>query len=126
MARKQFETLTEQMYYVLLSLQQPRHGYAVMRYAADLTGGRVKIGAGTLYTLLGRFEEEGYIALCPVQEGGRKCYRLTEAGELLLWGEFQRLKRLVEDGERLIKKDQKLPDGRMILDGRLLGKGERP
>jgi len=40
--------------------------------------------------------------------------------------QFQRLKRLVEDGERLIKKDRKLPDGRVILDGRLLGKGERP
>lgn len=90
------------MYYLLLSLQEPRHGYAVMQYVTDLTGGRVQIGAGTLYTLLSRFEKEGYVALCEGGEGNRKLYRLTNSGEALLWGEFQRLKLLVADGEHLL------------------------
>ena len=52
MARKKLDTLTEPMYYVLLSLVEERHGYGVMQYASQLTGGRVAIGAGTLYALL--------------------------------------------------------------------------
>lgn len=52
MARKKLDTLTEPMYYVLLSLVEERHGYGVMQYASQLTGGRVATGAGTLYALL--------------------------------------------------------------------------
>ena len=48
MARKKLETLTEQMYYVLLSLTQERHGYGIMQHVAELTGDRVSIGAGTI------------------------------------------------------------------------------
>ena len=54
MARKKLETLTEQMYYVLLSLTGERHGYGIMQYVSDLTHNRVTIGAGTLYALLSR------------------------------------------------------------------------
>ena len=61
MARKKLDTLTEPMYYVLLSLVEERHGYGVMQYASQLTGGRVAIGAGTLYALLDRFERDGLI-----------------------------------------------------------------
>lgn len=49
MARKKLDTLTEQMYYVLLALTEERHGYGIMQDTAALTGGRVIIGAGTLY-----------------------------------------------------------------------------
>ena len=48
MARKKLETLTEQMYYVLLSLREERHGYGVMQYISALTEGRLGVGAGTL------------------------------------------------------------------------------
>ena len=49
MARKKLETLSEQMYYVLLSLHTgPMHGYRMMQYVSKLTQGRVVIGAGTL------------------------------------------------------------------------------
>ena len=56
MARKRLETLTEQMFYVLLSLREERHGYGIMQAITELTGGRVSVGAGTLYALLERFE----------------------------------------------------------------------
>ena len=53
MARKRLETLTEQMFYVLLSLRGERHGYGIMQAITELTGGRVSVGAGTLYAPLG-------------------------------------------------------------------------
>lgn len=102
MARKKLETLSEQMYYVLLCLWEgPMHGYRIMQYAAQLTQGRVVIGAGTLYALLARFEEEGSIRLCGITEG-RKSYELTPDGRALLEAEFQRLQRQVADGARFL------------------------
>lgn len=106
MARKKLETLTEQMYYVLLSLTQERHGYGIMQYVAELTQGRVTIGAGTLYALLSRFEEEGLIALTRTLEG-RKYYQLTAEGEQTLQGEYDRLRRQVQDGARLLDRKER-------------------
>lgn len=102
MARKKLDTLTEQMYYVLLSLAGERHGYGIMQYVSDLTGGRVLIGAGTLYALLGRFEKEGLIQLSSEREN-RKYYRLTDDGKKVLEDEFDRLRRQVADGERVLR-----------------------
>ena len=104
MARKKLETLSEQMYYVLLSLHTgPMHGYRIMQYVSGLTQGRVVIGAGTLYALLARFEEEGYICLCGIEEG-RKSYDLTPAGRQALEHEFDRLRQQVSDGARFLRK----------------------
>ena len=55
MARKEFQTLTEQMFYILLVLRQPHHGYEIMQQIDEITHGRIKVGAGTLYTLLSQF-----------------------------------------------------------------------
>lgn len=106
MARKKLETLTEQMYYVLLSLTQERHGYGIMQYVAELTQGRVTIGAGTLYALLSRFEEEGLITLTDTREG-RKYYKLTAEGEQTLQGEYDRLRRQVQDGAGLLDRKER-------------------
>lgn len=95
MARKQFETLTEQMYYILLSLHAPQHGYAIMQYVLELTGGRVRIGAGTLYTLLSRFHEEHYVSMR--EEDGKKIYELTKEGHTLFESERARLKTVLCD-----------------------------
>ena len=104
MARKKLETLSEQMYYILLSLHTgPMHGYRIMQYVSELTQGRVVIGAGTLYALLGRFEEEGFIRLSGTSEG-RKYYDLAPAGRQALENEFERLRHQVSDGARLLEK----------------------
>lgn len=98
MARKKLETLTEQMYYVLLSLlDEPRHGYGIMRHVSTLTQGRVDLGAGTMYALLNRFEADGLITLVEHQEG-RKYYTLSPKGREVLVEEHARLRRLVADG----------------------------
>ena len=61
MARKQLQNLTEPMYYILLSLIEPLHGYGIMKKVETLTKGRVKVGPGTLYSLISRFEKEGIV-----------------------------------------------------------------
>ena len=70
MARKRLETLTEQMFYVLLSLREERHGYGIMQAITELTGGRVSVGAGTLYALLERFEKDGQPEILHSDAGG--------------------------------------------------------
>lgn len=102
MARRKLETLTEQMYYVLLALTEERHGYGVMQFAAELTGGRVNVGAGTLYALLSRFEAEGLIRRTREEEG-RKYYLLTDIGRQALQEEYDRLNRQVENGRRVLE-----------------------
>ena len=99
MAREQLKNLTEPMYYILMSLLKENHGYGIMQMVDELTEGRVVIGAGTLYTLLGRFEKEEIIVQV-AEENRRKIYIITEKGKGLLNEEFQRLQHLVEDGRK--------------------------
>ena len=56
MAREKFQTLTEQMFYVLLTLREECCGTDVMARIANLTQGRVTVGPGTLYNLLDSFQ----------------------------------------------------------------------
>ena len=73
MARKEFETLTPQMFYILLALYDPLCGLEIMEKVNEMTEGDVKVGAGTLYALLPRFENIGYIQLLK-EENKRKIY----------------------------------------------------
>ncbi len=102
MAREQLKTLTEQMYYILLTLTERQHGYGIMQEVDRRTGGRVKIGAGTLYSLLSRFEEEDIIVQV-AEEDRRKIYTLTEKGLNILRDEHKRLKQLVLDGNDILE-----------------------
>lgn len=103
MAREQFQNLTEPMYYILLALTEARHGYEVMQIISDRTKGRVSVGPGTLYALLSRFQKEDIIRQIS-DDGRRKTYVLTRTGRELLEGEYNRLKKLVDDGDDLLSK----------------------
>ena len=47
---KKNEPMSESYYYILLCLSRgPNHGYGIMRMAAQLSGGEVRIGSGTMY-----------------------------------------------------------------------------
>lgn len=102
MARQQLKNLTEPMYYILLALSEPQHGYGIMQEVERRTDGRVKIGAGTLYNLLSRFEEENFIVQIS-EENRRKTYTLTDKGLDILSEEYQRLKQLVLDGSDFLE-----------------------
>ena len=88
MAREKFQTLTEQMFYILLCLQAECCGTDIMKRIRDMTNGRVCVGPGTLYNLLERFQEAGMIRLTKV-EGRRRSYRITEAGLETLEQEYR-------------------------------------
>lgn len=99
MAREQLKTLTEPMYYLLLALIQPRHGYGIMQCIAEITEEQVQVGAGTLYGLLARFEGEGIIAQL-MEQDRKKIYQITPKGAEVLTEEYLRLNRMVENGKR--------------------------
>ncbi len=97
MAREQFQSLSEQMYYILLALWKPQYGADISRRVTDLSEGRIRIGPGTLYTLLGRFKEQ-QIILETSSKGRKRYYVITDKGKEMLYTEYQRLKKLVENG----------------------------
>ena len=83
MARAKFQTLTEQMFYTLLCLKEECCGMDILDRVPAMTGQRIKIGSGTLYTLLEQFLEAGMICETRV-EGRRRSYVLTQKGRLML------------------------------------------
>ena len=102
MAREQLQTLTEPMYYILLALTEECCGVDIMERVKKLSGGRVSVGPGTLYAMLAKFEEKDIIRLT-ASDGRRKSYVITEAGRDELKKEFERLQRMVSDGQFYFK-----------------------
>lgn len=94
MARKEFETLTPQMFYILLTLYEPLCGLEIMNKVNEMTEGEIKIGAGTLYALLPRFEKEGYIYL-QQEENRKKIYQITTKGKKKLDLEKERMQKQI-------------------------------
>ena len=101
MAREQLQNLTEPMYYVLIALIDEECGIDIMQKVVNLSKGRIKVGPGTLYALLGRFEKEGIIKETKVVARKRN-YIITDKGKDILREEYERLKSLVLDGEMFI------------------------
>ena len=96
--------LTESTYYILLSLYRPQHGYGIMQQTEQLSGGRVRLAAGTLYGALNSLCEKGWIRQLPIEHGNRKKeYQLTDEGLLILKHELARLQQLVANGESILQ-----------------------
>lgn len=98
MAREKYQTLTEQMFYILLALGTECCGVDIMARVEEMTGGRVTIGPGTLYSLLESFRAEGFIRETKL-EGRRKSYQITGDGRQLLEQEHRRLLLQIQDYE---------------------------
>ena len=93
--------LTESTYYILLSLYEPRHGYGIMQQTEVLSGGRVRLAAGTLYGALTALCSKGWIEPLPGGDSSRKKeYRLTPLGFSILQNELERLRELVDNGDK--------------------------
>ena len=95
--------LTEGVYYILLSLLQPNHGYGIIQNAERLSGGRVRLAAGTLYGAINTLLEKGWIAALEGEADSRKKeYVITELGREMLQNELQRLEELVNNGKHVL------------------------
>ena len=102
---KESQPLREPTFFVLAALLRgPLHGYAIMKRAEELSGGRVRLPTGTLYTALDRLTAEGHVELVSEERVGgrlRRSYGLTESGSAALRAEAVRMAeaaRLVIDG----------------------------
>ena len=104
MPRPKFQTLTEQMFYILLCLRQERCGIDILELVPTMTNGRVTVGSGTLYNLLEQFLDAGYIRETRV-EGRRRSYLLTDEGQEMLDREYRRICAQVQDYRRLTEEE---------------------
>ena len=102
LAREQFQNLTEPMYYVLISLLNEKCGVDIMKNVLDISNGRVKVGPGTLYVLLGKFEEE-HMIIETSRVGRKRMYKITGKGKEILECEYKRLKTLVAEGREFLE-----------------------
>ena len=99
MSKKSLESLTETMYYVLMSfLKRDMCGTEIAEFVERKTKGRVRLGPGTLYTILAKFEEEKLIREIAV-EGRKRTYRLTDRGRAFYADEVARLRACIADAE---------------------------
>jgi DNA-binding PadR family transcriptional regulator len=92
--------LTEAVYYILLSMLEPAHGYAVMQNIEKLTNGRVNLGAGTLYGAINTLLEKHWIrAVTTDKDSRKKEYVITDLGQRILQRELVRLEELLNNGK---------------------------
>lgn len=109
MSREKFQTLTEQMFYILLCLQSECNGVDIMEKIRVLTNERVLVGPGTLYNLLESFVNAGIICETKV-EGRKRSYLITSSGKHVLETEFQRLTTLTDDYRQYVTQNGRTPN----------------
>lgn len=96
--------LTEAVYYILLALYQPLHGYGIMQRVEGLSSGRVRLAAGTLYGALGTMLQKGWIRGLPGEANSRKKeYEITPQGKAVVHDELARLRELLDNGTHIVE-----------------------
>lgn len=97
------QPLTEAIFYILLVARRPIHGYGIIQEVAEMTGGRVNLGPGTLYGAINTLLDRGWLELYSVQDYSRKKkeYRITPAGRTAFRAEMDRLRELTANGEKM-------------------------
>lgn len=95
--------LTEVTFLILLSLYQPRHGYAVMQEIEEWTKGRLRLGAGTLYGALNTLRKKGWIAPYGAKENRKNEFIITENGKQAAEAECLRLKQVLSLAENTLR-----------------------
>ena len=96
--------ISEAMFYILMALAEPKHGYAITKEVDEVSQGRVRLGPGTLYGALTSMTSRSWIE--PYEGGSdsrRKAYQLTTAGIEVFKGELARLSEMTQHGERALE-----------------------
>jgi len=100
--------LTEAVFYILLALYTPMHGYRIMQTVRELSSGRVDLGAGTLYGAINTLLEKAWIQPVPgEQESRKKAYEITAMGKSIVETEIRRLEELLVTGKKIVRGDLK-------------------
>jgi PadR family transcriptional regulator PadR len=99
--------MREPTYCVLAALlDEPLPGYAIIKRAAELSGDRVRLATGTLYTALARLAAEGHARLVSeqiVSGQARRSHGLTGSGAAALRAEAARM----EHAARVVTRHQR-------------------
>ena len=106
MPRPKYQTLTEQMFYILLCLTEERCGMDMLQLIPEMTDGRVNVGSGTLYDLLDQFLDAGLIRETR-REGRRRSYKISADGREMLQKEYSRICAQISDYEKINGEDLK-------------------
>ncbi len=95
-----YSPLTEATYYILLTLNNPLHGYGIIKRIDALTKGRLIIPSGTLYGAINTLINNKLIELISIdpKSKGKKMYIITTSGKKLIYYEINRLKEMVNNG----------------------------
>jgi DNA-binding PadR family transcriptional regulator len=93
--------MSETMFYILLSLQEERHGYGIMLHVKELTNNRITLGAGTIYQSLSKLEGDGLI-VSTKEIDRKKLYIISEVGRLILKEEAKRIQEIYQNVEKLL------------------------
>ena len=97
------QPLTEALFYILLAARKPVHGSGIIQEVAEMTGGRVNLGPGTLYGAINSLLDRGWIVLYSAEIGSRKKkeYVITDQGRAAFAVELRRLRELVSNGGKM-------------------------
>ena len=93
--------LTEALFYILLAVRKPNHGYGITQEVAELTNGRVALGPGTLYGAIQSLVKKDWISIYSEDTESRKKkeYLITESGRAVFEAERERLSELLKNAE---------------------------
>ncbi len=95
--------LTEAVFYIMLALRHPNHGYGIIQEVEEMTGGRLSLGAGTLYGAIQTLEKKGWSRVYSEEAGARKKkeYLITEPGREIFMAERERIAELAANAQKL-------------------------
>lgn len=95
MERNKLLPLTETVYYILLALVEPAHGYLIMQKVEELSGGQVRMAAGTLYGAIENLLKQKLIQPVASEDSRRKVYAVTDKGLDVLRQDLERMKHMI-------------------------------
>ncbi len=97
--------LTEALFYILLAVRKPNHGYGIIQEVEELTKGRVVLGPGTLYGAIQSLVKKDWIRIYSEDTESRKKkeYIITDAGKAAFEEERARLQELLQNAKLMEK-----------------------
>lgn len=99
--------LTETVYYILLALTEPTHGYVIMQRVEELSDGQVRLAAGTLYGAVENLLKKGLITSIPSNDNRRKVYVISQTGKQILHADYQRMTHMLSITDTILEKEMK-------------------
>lgn len=95
--------LTETVYYILLALLEPAHGYAIMQKVEQLSGGEVRLAAGTMYGAIENLLKKKLIVSLHSVDPRRKIYAISDLGKKVLFDDYKRMVNMIALTKQLSK-----------------------